>query len=116
MRSFFVSSTFRDMQSERDILNSVVFPRLRRRLRSLGEEIESVDLRWGINTMNLSEEESGNIVIRMCVDTIDRCRPYLIVLLGERYGWIPEQHLVASLNDNRLKPFFNQDISITEER
>ena len=114
MRSVFVSSTFRDMQSERDIIYSQIFPKLRQLLRTSGEEIESVDLRWGVDTMLCTEEESGHMVIRTCLDTIDRCRPYIIVLLGERYGWIPGSGLLETLHDSRFAPFCSNPVSITE--
>ena len=49
----FISSTFRDMHGERDVLTRFVFPELR----ALGQKhfinIHEVDLRWGV-----TEEES----------------------------------------------------------
>lgn len=113
MKSFFVSSTFRDMQEERDVIHRIVFPSVRNKLKKYGETAEEVDLRWGVDTLNLSEEESGHMVIRVCIDAIDRCVPYFIVLLGERYGWIPEQHLLEGMKDERLKNI-GTNISITE--
>lgn len=53
------------------------------------------------------------IVTSICLDVIDQCRPYLIVLLGERYGWIPDGKTVAHLGDSRLTELFAGDISIT---
>jgi telomerase protein component 1 len=43
----FISSTFRDMQAERDHLVRVVFPRLRARLEPHRIHFVDVDLRWG---------------------------------------------------------------------
>ena len=54
MKSFFVSSTFCDMQAERDILHQRVFPRIRKQLEPYGEDIEGLDLRWGVDTSNMS--------------------------------------------------------------
>ncbi len=113
MKSFFISSTFRDMQEERDIIHRIVFPALRNTLKKYGETAEEVDLRWGVDTLNLSEEDSGRMVIKVCVDAIDRCVPYFIVLLSERYGWIPDSKLFENLQDERLEQF-QKDISITE--
>ncbi len=45
MKTFFISSTFKDMQSERDVLHQVVFPVLRNRAKAYGEEIDELDLR-----------------------------------------------------------------------
>ena len=41
----FISSTFLDMQNERDILSKRVFPRLRRRFQGQLEAIREIDLR-----------------------------------------------------------------------
>jgi len=101
------------MRSERDLLHNSVFPEIRKEILPLGEDIQEIDLRWGVDTSRMSEEKSSRYVITTCLDTIDQCRPYLIVLLGERYGWIPDTETVARLGDTRLKKLFAGDISIT---
>ncbi len=42
----FISSPFRDMQVERDVLVKQVFPELRRRCTERGVDFVEVDLRW----------------------------------------------------------------------
>ena len=81
----FLSSTFVDFQEERSLLVKQVFPSLRRRARSRGVEIVDVDLRWGVTA---DQTERGE-TLPLCLAEIDRCRPYFISLLGERYGWVP---------------------------
>jgi tetratricopeptide (TPR) repeat protein len=81
----FLSSTFRDFMEERDLLVKQVFPELRRKSRERGVEVVDVDLRWGIT----EEESRQGKVIPICLGEIDRCRPYFVGMLGERYGWIP---------------------------
>ena len=81
----FLSSTFRDFMQERDLLVKQVFPELRRKARERGVEVVDVDLRWGIT----EEESRQGKVIPICLGEIDRCRPYFVGMLGERYGWIP---------------------------
>jgi tetratricopeptide (TPR) repeat protein len=89
-RPVFVSSTFRDMQAERDYLRDVVFPELAERLRTRRHHLDPIDLRWGIETASVADEgEKEAIVLKVCLDEIERSRPYMIVLLGERYGWVP---------------------------
>lgn len=83
----FLSSTFRDFMQERDLLVKQVFPSLRRRAQERGVEIVDVDLRWGIT----EEESQQGKVIGICLAEIERCRPYFIGMLGERYGWIPQR-------------------------
>ncbi len=81
----FLSSTFRDFMEERDLLVKQVFPSLRRRAQERGVEVVDVDLRWGIT----EEESQQGKVIGICLAEIERCRPYFIGMLGERYGWTP---------------------------
>lgn len=113
MKSVFISSTFKDMQAERDYLHERIFPQLRKVIGAYGEDICELDLRWGVDTSQMTEEESSHQVLRVCIDAIDRCRPYILVLLGERYGWIPDQALVHSLRDDRIENWYEDRMSIT---
>jgi tetratricopeptide (TPR) repeat protein len=83
----FISSTFRDMQAERDELTKFIFPQLRKLCEQRGVGWGYVDLRWGIT----DEQTAEGKVLPICLDTIQRCRPYFIGFLGERYGWIPDE-------------------------
>ena len=96
MKLVFVSSTFKDMQFERDALNTYVAPLIDSALASHGESVYFGDLRWGVNTTELDSEESSKKVLDVCLDEIDNCKPYMIVLIGERYGWIPGAELLHS--------------------
>lgn len=81
----FISSTFRDMHAERDHLVKVVFPELRERCAKRQMHLIDIDLRWGVTE---KEAEQGK-VLEICLDEIERSRPFFIGLLGERYGFIP---------------------------
>ncbi len=83
----FVSSTFRDMAAERDELVKRVFPQLRKLCDERGVTWGEVDLRWGIT----DEQRAEGDVLPVCLAEIARCRPYFIGLLGERYGWVPDE-------------------------
>lgn len=113
MKSVFVSSTFKDMQAERDMLQMRVFPRVRKLLKQYGEDITFLDLRWGVDTLHMSEDESGHLVLKVCIDAIDRCIPYVIVFLGERYGWIPDRHLIETVHDQRIEDIYEHEMSVT---
>ena len=105
----FISSTFRDMQAERDELAKFVFPELRKLCQQRGVTWSSVDLRWGI-----TEEDATRVgVLSICLDEIQHCRPYFIGILGERYGWIPEQVDPRALESEPWLAELN-DRSITE--
>lgn len=89
-RPIFVSSTFRDMHAERDYLQRHVYPRLEERLRERKLLLEPIDLRIGVETASLDDiVKKELLVLRVCLNEIVRSRPFLIVLLGDRYGWVP---------------------------
>ena len=91
MKRIFVSSTFKDMHEERDILHYRVLPALNEYAKTTyGETLEFSDLRWGINTSELNDKESSLRVLSVCLDEVERCKPYMIVILGDRYGSIPD--------------------------
>jgi hypothetical protein len=83
----FVSSTFRDMHAEREELIKRAFPQLRKLCEERGVTWGEVDLRWGIT----DEQAAEGQVLPICLEEIRRCRPYFIGLLGERYGWVPDE-------------------------
>jgi nephrocystin-3 len=84
----FVSSTFHDLQEEREYLVKKVFPEIRQLCRERGVEFTEIDLRWGLT----EEEATHGKIIRTCLEEIDRCRPYFIGIIGDRYGWSPKFH------------------------
>lgn len=83
----FISSTFRDMQAEREELVKRVFPLVRHLCESRGVTWGEVDLRWGVTT----EQAADGDVLPICLAEIERTRPYFIGLLGQRYGWVPDE-------------------------
>jgi len=83
----FISSTFRDMHEEREELIKQIFPQLRRLCESRGVTWGEVDLRWGVP----DEAKVEGKVLPLCLEEIEHCRPYFIGILGERYGWVPEE-------------------------
>ena len=82
----FISSTFKDMQAERDVLIKHIFPQLRKICEQRGVTFTEVDLRWGIT----DEQRAEGKVLPICFTEIRNCRPYFIGILGERYGWVPK--------------------------
>ncbi len=86
----FISSTFRDMQTERNHLVRFVFPRLREELFKWRIHLVDVDLRWGV-----TDEQDA---LEVCREVIDECDLFLCVL-GGRYGWIPPGHEQSITHD-----------------
>lgn len=89
MKSIFVSSTFQDFNRERDVLRNYVQPKLNAIAKQYGESVSFCDLRWGIDTTNESVQENEDKILTVCLDQIDRSRPYMLILIGERYGYMP---------------------------
>lgn len=99
---FFISSTFDDMKLERNLLQQV-FDELELEFQQKGWQIETIDLRWGIS----QEASLDNKTIQICTNEIKRCqelspKPNFIILLGNRYGWIPLPEIIA---ENDFKNF-----------
>ncbi|KAM8849775.1 telomerase protein component 1 isoform 2-T4 [Spinachia spinachia] len=103
----FVSSTFRDMHAERDVLVRAVFPELRRRAASRCLHLQEVELRWGV-----TEEESGRAA-ELCLSEV--CRSQMLVgILGERYGLVPPRPLLPDLPQHSWLASAPAGLSITE--
>ncbi|XP_047446201.1 telomerase protein component 1 isoform X2 [Mugil cephalus] len=103
----FVSSTFRDMHSERDVLVRSVFPELRRRAAAHCLYLQEVELRWG-----LTEEESERAA-QLCLTEV--CRSQMLVgILGERYGQVPPRPVLPDLPQHSWLASAPDGLSITE--
>lgn len=107
----FVSSTFRDMVEDRNMLMTHTWPQLRLFCEERQVELVEVDLRWGI-----PEEQSARTeTLKLCLDEIRACRPYFICMLGERYGWVPgDDAFTADLLEEQQWLRQHRDRSITE--
>lgn len=112
----FISSTFQDMNKERDYLTDHIFPRLIEYCERRNIYLMPIDLRWGI-----TEEDGRNgRVIEACLEEVDNSRPFFVGLIGQRYGWIPTED-EFSLRSNILlerhpwlQSAIDEQLSITE--
>lgn len=111
----FLSSTFVDMQEERDYLVKKIFPSIKAECSRRGVDFVALDLRWGINE---KAAKSGKVV-EICMDEIVRSRPFFIGLIGGRYGTVPKEG-DESITERLLvkypwvKECVTQGLSITE--
>lgn len=113
MLKVFVSSTFKDFQTERDYIRNVVQPELSDFLKKYGISFSFTDLRWGINTEE-ADEENEKKVLSVCINEIKRARPYTIVLLGERYGYIPDEKFIRYETEKNKIILEDEKISATQ--
>ena len=100
----FVSSTFSDLKEERNALQREVFPKLRELCMKHGFRFQAIDLRWGVS------EEAGldQQTMKICLEEIERSqkvspKPNFIVLLGDRYGWIPLPYEIPADEFEKIK-------------
>lgn len=114
MDMLFISSTFQDMQYERDAIRNLVMPRLNKEAQKYGQTISVCDLRWGINTAELDSNTAALKVLDVCLDEIENSESPMIVILGERYGWIPPKNLIASVAEKKKLQLEDLQLSATE--
>ena len=81
----FLSSTFSDMQKERDALIQT-FEMLKVEAAKRNVSLSVVDLRWGVT----EEEAKSGKVISVCLNEIENSHPFFIGILGSNYGTAPE--------------------------
>ena len=60
----FLSSTFRDLKNEREVLMKKIFPEIKAICRAKGITVTEVDLRWGIT----DEEAILGKIVRTCME------------------------------------------------
>ena len=93
----FISSTFLDMQAERDYLVRFVFPRMREELITRRIHLIDVDLRWGVTP--------DQDALEVCREVVDECRPRFLCMLGRRSScsptYFPPVRSVGSFVDKR---------------
>jgi tetratricopeptide (TPR) repeat protein len=106
----FLSSTFADFQTERDVLQRRVFPELRQQCAAAGFRLSPIDLRWGVSEAAGTDRQT----LRICFEELERCRQispdlFLLMLLGQRYGscLLPPQ--VSAALVERLLPHLSPD-------
>ncbi|MCC6797329.1 MAG: DUF4062 domain-containing protein, partial [Candidatus Hydrogenedentes bacterium] len=65
----FVSSTFKDLQPERNALQQHVFPKLREYCQMRRARFQAIDLRWGVSGEASLDQQTMNI----CIQELERC-------------------------------------------
>ena len=109
----FISSTFRDMQDERDYLMKRTFPKLRKLAAERDVTLTELDLRWGIT----EEESKSGKVVEICLREIENSIPFFIGIIGNRYGWVPAKEDLSGNVTERftdVNKYIDQHLSVTE--
>lgn len=98
----FISSTFSEFQMERDLIQTLVRPKLEQFCwETFGRELEIIDLRWGILIdEHLDQKESLYKVLSICEELIEQSKPYFILLAGNHLGTTIEPDIIHELFPN----------------
>jgi hypothetical protein len=83
----------------------ITFYRVEEELHKRRYLLEPIDLRIGIETAQAGIEEAPELlVLKVCLDEIKRSRPFLLALLGDRYGWMPPtDHMTAAAQEQSFR-------------
>ena len=103
----FISSTFSDFMREREVLQTEVFPELEKYCTSHGYQFQAIDLRWGVN----EEAQVDQKTIEICLKEVITCKHYphpnFLVMLGDRYGWIPLPYAIEKKEFKDILNFYS---------
>ncbi|KAK3603040.1 hypothetical protein CHS0354_037788 [Potamilus streckersoni] len=105
----FISSTFRDMHGERDLLTRFVFPELRALGKNHFINVYEVDLRWGVT----EEETRSYRTLELCLTEVMKSQLF-IGILGERCGWVPDEYIVPNTSEFDWVREYPKGASVTE--
>ena len=96
----YICGDYDDMYSERQYLDKSIWPVVNRWLLPYRMNFVPVDMRFGVTKSECFHKH----VVRMHLDMIDLCFPFFICLLGERYGWVPDEYYL-NYGDLELERF-----------
>ena len=77
-----------DMRPEREFLFEHVFPVIDKWLSAFRVQFVPVDMRFGVTRTECFHPE----VVRLHMDEIEKCFPFFVVMLGEAYGFQPDNY------------------------
>ena len=104
----FISSTFRDFGVERKVLQTDVFPEIRKYCNKRSLSFQPIDLRWGVS----NEAQLDQKTLELCLNEVRSCKqhpsPNFLVMLGDRYGWVTLPYLIEQSEFENLIPHIPQ--------
>ncbi|XP_069340966.1 telomerase protein component 1 [Eulemur rufifrons] len=105
----FISSTFRDMHGERDLLLRSVLPALQARAAPHRISLHGIDLRWGVT----EEETRRNRQLEVCLGEVENAQLF-VGILGSRYGYVPPSYNLPDHPHFRWAQQYPSGRSVTE--
>ncbi|MBI4615360.1 MAG: DUF4062 domain-containing protein, partial [Planctomycetes bacterium] len=89
----FVSSTFKDLEKERDKLHAA-FEGVKERIAERRLSLIPYDLRW-------RDRKPGEPVVDWCLEAVRECQ-YFVNILDGRYGWRPPDAGAGAANERKI--------------
>ncbi|XP_073076314.1 NACHT domain- and WD repeat-containing protein 1 isoform X2 [Manis javanica] len=119
-RYTFLLLVSRDMDAERETLQSTACPEVQTFCQKHGLMFEVVDLRWGIR----NTEATDHMTTELCLEELDRCRktsigPAFVALVGDQYGPCPVPTLIEEKEWEALRAqltYRPQDLELVARR
>ncbi|XP_072818855.1 telomerase protein component 1 isoform X2 [Vicugna pacos] len=105
----FISSTFRDMHGERDLLLRSLLPALQARAAPYCISLHAIDLRWGVT----EEETRRNRQLEVCLGEVKNSQLF-VGILGSRYGYVPPSYSLPDHPHFRWAQQYPSGRSVTE--
>lgn len=107
----FISSTFDDFKDERDLLQNEVFPEIDMFCKKKGYQFQPIDLRWGINSKSQIDQQTMNICLNEVMECSHYPNPNFLLLLGNRYGWVPLPHEINESLFEKIISFYKSNLN-----
>ncbi|KAH8870836.1 NACHT domain- and WD repeat-containing protein 1 [Schistosoma japonicum] len=98
----FISSTFSDLNLERNVLMKHIYPKLKVYCREkYGFDFYAIDMRWGVPNVS----QLDHLGPKTCYDEVEHCKflsvgPTFITVLGQRYG---EYEIPYAINSDEVE-------------
>ena len=101
----FISSTFSDFNEERRLLQTYVFPEIKKHCTELnkGYTFQPIDLRWGVS----NEAQLDQKTLELCINEVHASKlqphPNFLIMAGDRYGWVPCPYLITAPDFEKIR-------------
>lgn len=94
----FISSPFSDFNEERRLLQSYVFPKIKKHATSKGYTFQPIDLRWGVS----NEAQLDQKTLELCLEEVRAFQEKIVEIAKEQYHINPVRWMdkyLSSVND-----------------
>lgn len=95
MRLLFVSSTFDDMKKERELLHLTLLPKMKALVEKHGESVYFTPLYFGLKETDSKTSHIHKKTLSALFHPDEEIKPYMILFIGEKYGWIKENEITS---------------------